>query len=318
MLLTAGTPQPQHLASAQQSPLQLCSNDVKPEQGEKSPHTNELETFIKSRQLPKSLRPLPGPDTMDPSTRRAPLKRTWHTLPNFKQKRVKKKKKKMNMSHAGRSTTWRDGGSDRVVCLPPFITPSPTPHRSALSVLSPLFHRRWLPREVMFPAMRHSVKLINKKTANVSSAPKIATAKRAYRGSCRSEGGYKLRWCSLWIPNTPPTPFYLSLYLSQSFLPRPVRYMISFVCLHLHPPLPPLSYCLNYYHYSTAASKPSCWQDRVEARARRPCRAASSRFNISPRWRLTYSDLFKMIREGCGAIPMQITLWPHKRAQRQW
>lgn len=38
----------------------------------------------------------------------------------------------------------------------------------------------------------------------------------------------------------PRSPVYLSLYLSQSFLPRPVRCMISFVCLHLHPPLPPI------------------------------------------------------------------------------
>lgn len=184
MLLTAKTQHKYHLALA---PRSLYRDAVKPEQGVKSPITNQLEPFIKSpRLLPESLRPLP--EHQHNGSFRAEGSAKAH-LAHAAQLITKEWGKKMNMSLDGRNATWRDGGSDGVVCLPPT-----TPLCSRRS--PPLFHRRWLPREVMFPSMRHSVKLINKKTANVSSAPKIATAKRAYRGSCRSEGGYKLRRCS--------------------------------------------------------------------------------------------------------------------------
>lgn len=53
--------------------------------------------------------------------------------------------------------------------------------------------------------MRHSVKLINKKTWNMSSAPKIATAKCVHWSYSLSKRGYKLPRCSCWIQNTFPS-----------------------------------------------------------------------------------------------------------------
>lgn len=144
--------------------------------------------------------------------------------------------------------------------------------------------------------MRHSVKLINKKTRNMSSALKIATAKCVHWSYCLSTGGYKLPQCSQWIPNIPlsfSASLYLSLYLSHSFLfLRPVWCMISFVCLS-----PPLSCCLNYYHYSTAASKPCCRQDRAGLTL--PAELLQS-IQYLQRWGLTYSDPFKWYRDDAG------------------
>lgn len=71
----------------------------------------------------------------------------------------------------------RDRGSLRAV-RPPL--------RSCSSVLTPI--AAGYGEEDMFPAMRHSVKLINKKTPNVSSAPKIATAKCVHWSSVRVGG----------------------------------------------------------------------------------------------------------------------------------
>lgn len=112
----------------------------------------------------------------------------WHTLQT------------LNKENEHREAWPRDRGNDRVVCLP----------------LLSLLYRRWLEREVVFPAMRHSVKLINKKTWNMSSALKIATAKCVHWSYCLSKGGYKLPQCRRWIPNI-FLSLYLSLYLSHSF-----------------------------------------------------------------------------------------------------
>lgn len=70
----------------------------------------------------------------------------WHALPTLN---------KGNERELAAEARPRDRGKDSVVCLPPF-------------------YRRWLQRGDMFPAMRHGVKLINKKAANASAAPKIA------------------------------------------------------------------------------------------------------------------------------------------------
>ena len=147
----------------------------------------------------------------------------------------------------------------------------------------------------MFPAMRHSVKLINKKTWNMSSALKIATAKCVHWSYCLSEGGYKLPQCSRWIPNiflsfSPSTSLSIfphSLPLSKTCL------VYDIICLLI----PPLSCCLNYYHYSTAASKPCCRQDRVELTL--PAELLQS-IQYLLRWGLTYSDLFKWYRDDAG------------------
>lgn len=95
----------------------------------------------------------------------------------------------------------------------------------------------------------------------MSSALKIATAKCVHWSYCLSKGGYKLPQCSRWIPNI----FFflslsLSLHLSHSFSLSKTCLVYDIICLLI----PPLSCCLNYYHYSTAASKPCCRQDRVE------------------------------------------------------
>lgn len=93
------------------------------------------------------------------------------------------------------------------------------------------FYRRWLQREEMFPAMRHSVKLINKKTPNVSSAPKIATAKCVHWSSVREDINYispASEFQSL------PLSLFLSVCLILSLILRPVWCMKSFVCLSPH------------------------------------------------------------------------------------
>lgn len=90
----------------------------------------------------------------------------------------------------------------------------------------------WLQRAVMFPAKRHSVKLINKATWNISSAPKIATAKCTHGSYRLSKRGYKLP--SAQPMNFKRLSFLLSFYLhvSHSFLfLRPLWCVISFVCL---------------------------------------------------------------------------------------
>ena len=142
--------------------------------------------------------------------------------------------------------------------------------------------------------MRHSVKLINKKTRNMSSALKIATAKCVHWNYCLSEGGYKLPRCSRWIPNifvsfSPCTSLYspYSSSLSKTCL------VYDIICLLI----PPLSCCLNYYHYNTAASKPRCRQDRVELAL--PAELLQS-IQYLLRWGLTYSDLFKWYRDDAG------------------
>lgn len=74
------------------------------------------------------------------------------------------------------------------------------------------FYRRWLQREEMFPAMRHSVKLINKKTPNVSSAPKIATAKCVHWSSVREDINYLSPTSE--FQASLPLPLYFSLFVS--------------------------------------------------------------------------------------------------------
>lgn len=139
--------------------------------------------------------------------------------------------------------------------------------------------------------MRHSVKLINKKTWNMSSALQIATAKCAHWRYCLSKGGYKLPQCSRWIQNMfLSLPLPLSLFVSFFLFLRPVWCM---TCLLI----PPLSWCLNYYHYSTAASKPHRRQDRVELTL--PAEQLLS-IQYTLRWGLTYSDLFKWCRDNAG------------------
>lgn len=136
-----------------------------------------------------------------------------------------------------------------------------------------------------------SVKLINKKTWNMSSALKIATAKCAHWSYGLRKGGYKLPQCSRWIPNiflsSLPLPISHSFSLSKTCL------VYDIICLLI----PPLSCCLNYYHYSTAASKPCCQQDRVELTL--PAELLQS-IQYLLRWGLTYSDLFKWYRDDAG------------------
>jgi len=86
------------------------------------------------------------------------------------------------------------------------------------------------------------------------------------------------------------TSFFLSLdfslYLSRSFALSKTCLVCDIICLLI----PPLSCCLNYYHYSTAASKPRCRRDGVELAL--PAEPLPS-IQYLLRWGLTYSDLFK-------------------------
>lgn len=153
--------------------------------------------------------------------------------------------------------------------------------------------------------MRHSVKLINKKTWNMSSALKIATAKCAHWSYCLSNGRYKLPQCSRWIPNISLSfSLYLSLYLSRylppSFSLSKTCLVYDIICLLI----PPLSCCLNYYHYRAAASKPCCRQDRV--RARIACRAAPVN-SISTEVGINIFRPIQMIQGWCRLL-LQITL----------
>lgn len=166
-----------------------------------------------------------------------------------------------------------------------------------LSALLSLLYRRWLQGEVMFPAMRHSVKLINKKTRNMSSALKIATAKCVHWSYCLTEGGYKLPQCSRWIPNIfLSLPLSLSLSLSMCLiLPlflRPVWCMISFVCLSPH-------YHVVWITIITARQhqRPAVDRNRVELTL--PAELLQS-IQYLLRWGLTYSGLFKWYRDDAG------------------
>ena len=151
--------------------------------------------------------------------------------------------------------------------------------------------------------MRHSVKLINKKTWNMSSALKIATAKCVHWSYCLSKGGYKLPQCSRWIPNISlsPSPS-RSLFVSFFSALSKTCLVYDIICLLI----PPLSCCLNYYHYSTAASKPLL--STGSCRAHVACRAAPVN-SISTEVGINIFRPIQMIQGWCGLL-LQITLCP--------
>lgn len=181
----------------------------------------------------------------------------WHTLQTLN---------KGNEHELAREAWPRETERMIVVCLPPLSLSLP-PSRS-LSLL----HRPRLQREVMYPAMRHSVKLINKTTRNLSSALKIATAKCVHWSYRLSKRGYKLPQCSRWIPN-----IFFSLFLCfpicliLSLFPRPVWCMIPFVCLSLY-------YHVVWITIITARQHQSLPVDRI-AWSRRCLQSCSSQFN---------------------------------------